>query len=228
MNKRFFRMMLIALSVLVVLWVFGQFFTPYLMRIYNYLVYHTVDMSQGLLCTIFVFLTTMLIALGIPLVGPLALIGGRLMGTLIGTGITLSGVTLGSLLYIVGVRYFFKGYLDKKSFFMIPALSHKVKQYGYKYLLLLHLLMGIPLIVINTVAVTEHVPLIVVCIITILGSFPLVLAYSYAGSTVGQISSFSDVFSSRVTWALFIIGIMVLLIPFFMTRLTQRRIYPDE
>ncbi len=149
------------------------------------------------------------VACGLPLVIPLALIGGFLYGMVLGLLFVTISCVIGSLISFTVLRYVVSDWVRSWHNERVDRFNEQVNKYGYSYLLMLHFLSVIPIFVINLLAAIAKVPLITVLWVTVVGTFPLNFLCVMAGKELGSIRSFNDIFSPTI---LLLLGIMALIV----------------
>ena len=139
-----------------------------------------------------------LIACALPIVMPLALIGGFLYGLTF--GLLYAGVSclIGSIVTFLALRHFVGHWIRDWHNERIDRFNKQIQKYGYSYLLILHFLSIVPMFVINLLAAMAKVPLFTVIWVTMLGTLPLNLLCVYAGRQLSSIHSFNEIFSPTI------------------------------
>ena len=155
---------------------------------------------------IYVGIYSLLLACALPVVMPLALIGGFLYGMVGGLGYASLSCLLGSVVSFLVLRYvvahWIRGWHNQR----IEEFNHQVQKYGYSYLLMLHFLSIIPLFVINLLAAVANVPLFTVIWVTALGTLPLNFLCVMAGQQLSTIHSFKDIFTPTIVILLLLLA----------------------
>ncbi len=152
-----------------------------------------------------------LIAVGVPATPLMTLLGGFLFGAFPGFIYALTSAVVGVVTTFLVIRYFLAKLLSVKYQKQLDQFQEKIKQYGYTYLLSLHLLMVIPYFIITTLAALAEVPLFTFAWTALIGSAPLLAVYSYAGRHLGSIESIKDVVSPGIMAILVMLGLLALL-----------------
>jgi uncharacterized membrane protein YdjX (TVP38/TMEM64 family) len=153
---------------------------------------------------------SLFVATAMPGVLLLTLLGGYLFGTIGGTLYSVIGALCGSLLFFTLIRYLLVDYVKSWKSVRIEKMCQHVKEDGASYLLLLQFLTLVPYFVINTVAALAHVPLITFMWTTVVGAFPLLFVYAFAGRRLSTIQSLSDVLSPGVLIMFLLLALMAL------------------
>lgn len=162
----------------------------------------------------------LIIALAIPAVAPLTVLGGFLFNALPGLLYALIGATLGSIIYFLFIRYVVSNLVRQRYRARLDKFNEQIKAYGYSYLLTMQLLTVIPFFVINTLAGLADVPLFTFIWTTVLGSLPLLFIYALAGRQLGEIEAVRDILKPHMVALLIILALLALL-PMVIKRLRQ-------
>lgn len=159
---------------------------------------------------LYIGIFSMSLACGLPIVMPLALVGGFLYGVIF--GLLFAGISclIGSVTSFLILRYvmvhWIRGWHNER----IERFNTQVQKYGYSYLLILHFLSVIPMFVINLLAAVAKVKLRTVIWVTILGTLPLNLLCVIAGQQLSTIHSIKDIFSPTIIVLLFILALVAI------------------
>lgn len=157
-----------------------------------------VDAHYIMAALVYVLIVTLTAAASIPIIIPIILVGGYLFSTLPGTLFSTIGTTTGSVISFLLFRYALGATIQRNYGPQLAAFTEKMNSYGPSYLLVLHYLTVVPFFIINTFAALTPITLTRFIAITILGSLPINLVYSFAGRELGTISSTRDIFSAPV------------------------------
>lgn len=161
--------------------------------------------------------TYILIALaGLPLAAMATVVSGYLFGPLSATLFTIIAATIGGLLFFLLVRYAFGLYFQEKYAARMVTFNKKFQEKGALYLLSVRLIPFIPFAMVNTLAGLTRISVWNFIWTTSLGIIPTAFLFSYAGRQLCTITSFYDIFSTRVLLAfglLFLISVVPLLWP---------------
>jgi uncharacterized membrane protein YdjX (TVP38/TMEM64 family) len=152
------------------------------------------------------------IAIGIPGVAPLSLLGGYLFGVLLGTVYGAFGATVGSVVAFVIVRYLLKNWVKRRYGRQIVGFNEQMHKYGANYLLMVHYASIIPFFFINTLAAISDVGWWTFIWTTVVGFIPLAVIYSFAGRELGTIDSARDILSAPII-AVFVLLIVIAFLP---------------
>ena len=158
-----------------------------------------------------------LIALaGLPLAAMATVVSGYLFGTVPASFYTIIAATIGGLLFFLLVRHAFGLYFQEKYAERMVTFNKKFQEKGALYLLSVRLIPFIPFAVVNTLAGLTRISIGNFIWTTSLGIIPTAILFAYAGRQLCTITSFYDIFSTRVLLAfglLFLISVVPLLWP---------------
>lgn len=170
--------------------------------------------SVGIYLAVF----TMAMACGLPIVMPLALIGGFLYGLFLGVLFACVSCVAGSVISFLVLRYVVVNWIEHWHNERIERFNHRLQKYGYSYLLILHFLSVIPMAVINLLAAIANVPLATVAGITLVGTLPFNILCVVAGRQLSTVRSIKDLFSPTILILLSIL-IVFACIPLFVKKI---------
>lgn len=170
---------------------------------------------------VFMAVYAAVIALAIPGVPPLTMIGGFLFG-LIPTSIYATvSATLGTTVSFLLIRYVLSNLIRGKYAQKLERFNEKIASNGAaSYLLTLQLMGLIPYFVINTLAALANVSTITFIWTTCVGSIPIIMVYAFAGKQLYMIESARDIFSPSIIAVL--VGLIIIsLMPVLFKRLRK-------
>lgn len=162
-----------------------------------------------------------LIALALPVVAPLTMLGGFLYGSFIGLFYALIGATIGASISFLLVKYVLRNLIRQHYREQLDRFNARLKSYGYTYLLTLQLMMIFPFFVINTLAALANVPLITFMWTTAVGALPFLLIYAFAGRKLSEVTSMSELFKPHIILLLLLLALLALL-PMVIRKLINR------
>ncbi len=148
--------------------------------------------------SVFVFcaLTTLAVTASLPIVWPLAVIGGYLFGWFAGALYTDIGTTLGVVGAYLIIKHITGHNRNSKYTAQLNARRALVEKYGSLALLALQLSCVVPLFVINLTAVATRQSIWAVVWTTMIGSLPMIIAAAVVGfnlSTTTQVAALAPV-----------------------------------
>lgn len=176
--------------------------------------YHTASV------VVYIILFALIIAIGIPAVGPLTLLGGFLFGIWCGLLYAFTGAMIGVTTLFLIVRYIISNTIRRYYAAQLEQFSTRINAYGYSYLLTMHLMSVVPYFVIATVAGLTNVSIITFVWTAAVGSLPLLAIYAFAGKQLGSIGSIKDILSPHIMLALALLALLALL-PILMRRIRE-------
>lgn len=151
---------------------------------------------------VYISIFSIIVACGLPLVLPLALMGGFLYGLVQGLLFATLSCLMGSLFSFLVLRYVVSDWVRGWHNERIDRFNQQISKYGYSYLLMLHFLSVVPIFVINLLAAVARVPLKTIAWVTFLGTLPLNFLCVMAGKELSTISSYKDIFSPTILMVL--------------------------
>lgn len=165
--------------------------------------------------SVFIFIISYIaiIAVFIPGMPPMTLLGGFLFN--VWPGIIYSGIgtSVGATCSFLVIRYVLSNALKGKYADKLEHFNKKIAAQGAGYYLLTMQLIGVvPYFIINTLAALAHVSTFTFLWTTFVGSIPMLFVYTFAGKRLSSIESIRDVFSPSMIIAAVCLA-AVLLIP---------------
>jgi len=168
---------------------------------------------------IFMAVYAAVIALGMPGVPPLTMVGGFLFGFIPTVIYAVISATIGTTISFLIIRYVAGNLVRGKYAQKLERFNEKIASHGTaSYLLTLQLMGLIPYFVINVLAALTNVPLITFIWTTFVGSLPILGVYAFAGKQLYTVESVKDIFSPSIIALLVVlvlISLMPLLLKFF-------------
>lgn len=211
--------LIIGLSILALYYTkFSDYFTLQKLQANHQCLKQFVAHNYALSILLYIGAYSILLACGMPIVMPFALIGGFLYGLFY--GLLYAGISclLGSIISFLVLRFvvvhWIRGWHDAR----ITRFNEQVKKYGYSYLLMLHFLSVIPLFVINLLAALANVPLLTVMWVTLIGTLPLNALCVFAGRQLSSIHSYKEIFSPTIMILLALLA-LVAIAPLFIKKI---------
>ena len=222
--KFFSRKIIVFLLIIAVLFIIFNY-----TRVSDYITLETLQARRQLLqdyvqqhyllsVMIYIGVYSLLLACAMPVVMPLALIGGFLYGIFFGFIYAGLSCLIGSLISFLALRFvvvhWIRGWHNER----IESFNKQVQKYGYSYLLILHFLSIVPLFVINLLAAVANVPLFTVIWVTIVGTSPLNFLCVVSGQRLSTIQSAKDIFSPTII-LLFVLLALVACVPLLIKKI---------
>lgn len=205
-------------SIIILIWYLGlyRYFTLTSLQSNRSLLEESVAQNYIKAVAIFMAIYTAVIALAIPGVPPLTMVGGFLFGCIpAGIYATISA-TLGATVSFLLIRYVLSNVIRGKYAQKLERFNAKIASHGAaSYLLTLQLMGLIPYFFINALAALTNVSTFTFMWTTCVGSIPIIFIYAFAGRQLYLVESVRDIFSpSIIALLLFLIGVSLLPIVF--------------
>jgi uncharacterized membrane protein YdjX (TVP38/TMEM64 family) len=209
---------IVIVSIIVLVWYTGlhNYFTLTALQENRAYLEETVQRNYWQAVAIFVAIYTAVIAIAIPGVPPLTMIGGFLFGFLPGGIYAVVSATIGSTTSFLLIRYVLSNVIRGKYAQKLERFNARIASHGAaSYLLTLQLMGVIPYFIINTLAALTNVSHITFIWTTFVGSLPILFVYAFAGRQLYLVESVSDIFSPSII-ALLLFLIVLSLLPLFL------------
>lgn len=168
---------------------------------------------------LYMALYSLVVSVLFPILAPFTVLGGYLFGVWLGMIYSCLAALGGSLLSFFCFRYFFSEVVQSRYGQKIAWFNERIREDGASYLLILHFLL-VPYSVINMCAAVTPVSWWTFSWTTVMGSVPISLVYTFAGTQLHKFEKFS-LFSPKVLGIL-LLFILVIMIPLFIKRLGKR------
>jgi len=166
--------------------------------------------SVFIYCALFIFSTVF----ALPVTSVLTILSGYLFGIIKGAFYSVSSATIGGVTVFLLVRYFFGDRIKKRFWKQSKKFSNKIKEDGYSYLLMVHLLPITPTQLINVLAGLSPLTLTTFAIVSFLGLIPGTLLFAAAGRELARIKSINDILSVPMFLLFVGLAFLALLIPY--------------
>ena len=192
-------------------WV-SRFITLEQIQMHSLAFKHFVGEHYFIAVLIYMGVYALTIAIGIPGVAPLSLLGGYLFGVMFGTLYGALGATVGSVIAFILVRYVLKNWVMRRYGNQFQGFNEQMRKHGANYLLMVHYASIIPFFFINSLAAISDVGWWTFIWTTIVGFIPLAMIYSFAGRELATVESVNDIFSPQLI-AVFVLLILLAFLP---------------
>lgn len=206
MKRQIICAVIIGMSVLL---------TAFLIKYFDVGSYFSLERIQGMSLTfkklmttnyltialVYILMLMSVVAVSIPAVGPLTLLGGYVFGVVYGALYALTGYVLGALIAFFLFRYGFGAAIQRRYADRLVTFNQRLREDGVSYMLMLHFSTVIPFGVINALAAMTPISWMTFAWVTALGSLPYSLIYAFAGKKLATISSLGDIFSPGIMLA---------------------------
>lgn len=159
----------------------------------------------------FVAISATLIALTLPITGPVGIMAGFIFGLWAGFIYSMIAIFFGTLVSFMVIRHALSHIVREKYQEKLDDFTDRVHKYGYSYLISLQLLTVVPFFVINTLAALAGVNLSTFMVTTMIGSTPIMLIYTFAGKELYMIQSWRDIISIHMLALLFVLAAIAMM-----------------
>lgn len=159
----------------------------------------------------FIAISTALIIFTLPITAPMGVMGGFLFGFWPGVLYSMISVIIGASISFLVVRYALSHMMKHRYGARLAGFNERMKKYGYTYLITLQLLTVVPYFIINTLAALAGVSFFMFLLTTVVGSFPIVAIYAFAGKQLYKIHSWKDILSKEMLIVLLLLAGLALL-----------------
>lgn len=160
---------------------------------------------------IFLSVGIVLVALTLPVTGPLGVIAGFLFNIFLAVAYTMASVVTGAMISFLAIRYVMRHMISDRYKEQLCSFKNKFHTYGYTYLITLQLLTVVPYFIINTLAALADVSFFTFVWTTAVGTLPVVVIYAIAGRQLYMIKSWHDIMSVNMLLLLLMLALLALL-----------------
>jgi len=210
-------------SIVILIWYLGlyKYFTLSSLQSNRSVLEETVTQNYFKAVAIFMAVYTAVIALAIPGVPPLTMVGGFLFGFIPAGIYAIISATIGATISFLLIRYVLSGVIRGKYAQKLERFNQKIASQGAaSYLLTLQLMGLIPYFIINALAALTNVPTFTFIWTTCVGSIPIIFIYAFAGRQLYLVESVRDIFSPSII-ALLLFLVVVSLLPLLFKSFTK-------
>jgi uncharacterized membrane protein YdjX (TVP38/TMEM64 family) len=176
---------------------------------------------------IFISISTVLIALTLPVTGPMGIVGGFIFGLWLGLLYCMIAILIGTLISFLVIRYALSHIVRSQYQEKLDEFTDRVHKYGYSYLISLQLLTVVPFFVINTLAALAGVNLSTFLATTMIGATPVMFIYTFAGRELCMIQSWKDILSIHTVLLLGVLSIIAMM-PMIVRKLRSLRFFKPK
>ncbi len=171
------------------------------------------------------FVYVVLVALSFPGATVLSLAGGYIFGFIKGLLIINWASTIGASVAFLMARFFFKDFLQRKFHHTFLKINQGMDREGNQYLLTLRLIPIFPFFLINILMGLTNISFWRFFIVSLIGMLPGTAVYVWAGTTLQNVNSVSDIFTSKMITIFFLVGLIPIIQSKFLIYLKQRKNY---
>ena len=201
---------------------FGAFLLLYYFGISHYLSLENIKAMAGSMqqqvyqhyystVLMFILVSATLIALTLPVTGPIGIMAGFIFGLFPGFAYCMVSIFIGTLISFLVIRYALSHIVREQYQEKLDQFTDRVHKYGYSYLISLQLLTVVPFFVINTLAALAGVSLSTFLVTTLIGSIPVMLIYTFAGRELYMIQSWKDILSLHMVAILLVLAALAMM-----------------
>jgi len=182
----------------------------------------TAWVQQHYLLSVLSFLVVYIfvIALSVPVTGPLTLLAGFLFGAIRGALLSIFAATVGATIAFLVIRRGVSDTVRKSYGKKLKTFEKNMQTYGAFYLLILNFSTVVPYGVINLLAALARVPVRTIIWTSAVGFVPLASVYGFAGSRLTEIGSMQDLFSPQVVLA-FVLLMLLMFVPIVVKKIQE-------
>ncbi len=215
--KTFYRKMMMVGAI-----AFGAFLLLYYFGIAKHISMENIKAIAGVMqyqvqehyfatVLMFVAISITIIALTLPMTGPIGMMAGFIFGFLPGFLYSMIAIFFGTLISFLVIRHALSHIVKEQYQEKLDEFTDRVHKYGYSYLISLQLLTVVPFFVINTLAALAGVSLATFLITTMIGSVPIMLIYTFAGRELYMIQSWKDIVSIHMLAILLLLAAIAMM-----------------
>lgn len=162
-------------------------------------------------------------SLSLPGAAILTLAAGALFGFTIGIVLTSISSTIGATLAFLLARYLLQDYIQAKYAKNLQTINQGIAVEGSFYLFALRLVPLFPFFLINLVMGITKMRTIRYLLVSWLGMLPGTIAYIFAGTELGKITSIKGILSPKLLLAFTILGLFPLIAKKLVTLIRKKR-----
>ncbi|MFW5815565.1 MAG: FAD-dependent oxidoreductase [Wenzhouxiangella sp.] len=205
----------------------GQYFNLETLRVQRDRLLGFTEQNLALVLSGFMLIYILMAALSLPGAAVLTIAGGALFGVALGTVAVSFASSIGATLVFLAARFLFRDAIQKRFGRRLKAINEGVKRDGAFYLLALRLVPAFPFWVINLVMALTPIRTWTYYWVSQLGMLPATVVYVNAGTQLAQIESTGDILSPGLIGAFALLGLLPLLLRWFLRLLRYRKVYRD-
>jgi uncharacterized membrane protein YdjX (TVP38/TMEM64 family) len=169
--------------------------------------------SRNPLTVIFLYMVTSALFIGaaLPIMALFALLAGALFGFSIGMVAISIASTIGSTLVLLWSRYFFRDWLQERFREEFSIINRGIAEEGAYYVFSARLMTIFPMFLINLVCGLTNIKLSSYVIATLLSQTIVVSVWVYAGATMADLKTGSDILSLKMMIVFASLGVLPIL-----------------
>lgn len=159
----------------------------------------------------FISISALLIAFTLPITAPIGVVGGFLFSFVPAVLYCMIAIIIGSSISFLVVRYMLSHMMRHRYGNRLASFNQRMQKYGSTYLITLQLLTVVPYFIINTLAALAGVSFFTFLLTTVVGSFPIIAIYAFAGRQLYKLESWKDILSKEMLLLLLLLAALALL-----------------
>jgi uncharacterized membrane protein YdjX (TVP38/TMEM64 family) len=159
----------------------------------------------------FIGISAALIAFTLPITAPMGVVGGFLFSFWPAVLYCMIAIIVGSSISFLVIRYMLSHMMRHRYGNRLASFNTRMQKYGSAYLITLQLLTIVPYFIINTLAALAGISFLTFLLTTVIGSFPIVAIYTFAGRQLYKLQSWKDILSKEMLLLLLLLAGLALL-----------------
>ena len=136
--------------------------------------------------------------------------GGFLFGVVMGAIYVNIGAAMGSALAFLFSRFLIGNWVQKRYGNQLKRFNEEIEEHGLSYLFTLRIVPALPFFVTNYLAGMTKIPLRKFMLVTVLGTIPGSIVYTFAGRELARIEKLEDILSLKLLLAFFLLALFAL------------------
>lgn len=168
----------------------------------------------------YIMLFSAMVAMSLPVTAPSGVLAGFLFGLFAGFIYAMIVVCIGATISFLIIKHTLSHVVRMQYKTQLDAFNAQINQYGFSYLMTLHLLTIVPYFLINTLAALANVPFKTFLWTTIVGAIPSVFMYVFAGQQLYEIKQWGDIISWHMLAVLGMLALLALM-PIIVRKLSR-------
>lgn len=192
----------------------------------NFTYYYT--HSPLIVILLFMLVSALFIGAALPTMGIFALLGGALFGFPIGVAAFSIASTIGSTIVLLWSRYFFRDWLQARYHDEFTVINRGIAEEGAYYIFGIRLMTIFPMFLINVLSGLTNIKFSSYVIATFLSQTIVVSVWVYAGATLADFESASDILSIEMILVFASLGVFPILCHRIFLAVRGRRLRDEQ
>jgi len=134
----------------------------------------------------------------IPIITGATLTAGAILGPILSAILLTLSISIGATLAMLSSRYIFRDYIEKKFKKEIQTIDNILNNHPVLTISAIRMIPIFPFTIINLVLGVTHIKTKNYFIGTMIGMFPIISLFSYAGQQLSQITQINDIFTTEI------------------------------